>query len=210
MSGIYIRSGDKFGKLTVRELVVDGNANRRRWLCDCECGGKKVTSEDNLRRGHCKSCGCLYKTIGGKAKYGTAFGESKTRLYRIWRGMKERCERQTSKEYARYGGRGISICDQWHEYPRFRDWALANGYSETLTLDRIDNDGDYAPDNCRWATHREQANNRGNNHKVSYNGETKNIAEWARQFGIDLLAFNAAIQRGRTVEEILKKRGVDV
>ena len=202
---VLIKPGYKVGLLTVRALAVDGNANQRRWLCDCECGGTKTTSEDNLKRGHCKSCGCLYAKIGGKPKHGTEHGESKTRLYKIWSRMIWRCERPSYKYYADYGGRGIFVCDEWHSFKEFKIWSLANGYGDTLTIDRIDNSGGYSPDNCRWATPKQQANNRRSNRKISYNGEERNIAEWADYFGIESGKFNAAIQRGRTIDEILER-----
>lgn len=205
MSGIYIAPGYRVGRLTVRELVVGGNANQRRWLCDCECGGTKITSEDNLKREHCKSCGCLYAKIGGKPKHGTEHGESKTRLYKIWSRMIWRCEKPQAKGFPDYGGRGVSVCEEWHSFKVFRNWAMENGYSDSLSIDRIDNDGNYCPENCRWATPKEQANNRRSNHKVEYNGQSKNISEWADYFGIESGKFNAAIQRGRTIDEILER-----
>ena len=203
--GIYVEPGYKVGLLTVRVLAVDGNANQRRWLCDCECGGTKITSEDNLKRGHCKSCGCLYAKIGGKSKYGTERGESKTRLYKIWSRMLWRCESAEATGYSEYGGRGITVCEDWHNFKTFRDWSLANGYQQNLTIDRIDNSKGYSPDNCRWATPKQQANNRRSNRKIAYNGEERNIAEWADYFGIESGKFNAAIQRGRTIDEILER-----
>lgn len=205
MSGIYIEPGVKVGRLTVRELVVDGNANQRRWLCDCECGGVKITSEDNLRRGRCRSCGCLYMSIGGKAKHGTERGESKTRLYKIWSRMIWRCEKPQAKGYSNYGGRGIAVCEEWHSFNAFRNWALQSGYQDNLSIDRIDNGGGYSPGNCRWANPKEQANNRRSNHKVEYKGEYKNISEWADCFGLDRNGFNSAIQRGLDVSTILER-----
>ena len=205
IGGVYIKPGYKIGRLTVRELAVDGNANQRRLLCYCECGGMKITSEDNLKRGHCKSCGCLYEKIGGKSKYGTLHGESKTRLYKIWSRMVWRCERPSYKYYADYGGRGIDVCAEWHNFEVFKEWAYKNGYDGTLTIDRIDNGKGYSPDNCRWATRKQQANNRRSNRKIYYNGEERNISEWADYFGIESGKFNAAIQRGRTIDEILER-----
>lgn len=202
---VLIAPGYKVGRLTVRELVVEGNANQRRWLCDCDCGGTKITSEDNLKRGHCKSCGCLYAKIGGKSKYGTLHGESKTRLYKIWSRMVWRCERPSYKNYADYGGRGIDVCAEWHNFEVFKDWAYKNGYDETLTIDRINNSKGYSPDNCRWATPKQQANNRRSNRKIYYNGEERNISEWADYFGLDRNGFNSAIQRGLDIDTILER-----
>lgn len=126
-----LKEGMKFGKLTVRELVINGNTNQRKYLCDCECGGTKITSEDNLRRGHCRSCGCLYKGHGGSKKKNIFMG-SDCKLYRTWSGIKSRCFDQNSHNYHNYGGRGITMCDEWkNDYNTFKKWALHNGYDES-------------------------------------------------------------------------------
>ena len=187
---VLIKPGYKIGRLTVRELAVDGNANKRKWLCDCECGGKKITSEDNLKRGHCKSCGCLYAKIGGKSKYGTKHGESKTRLYKIWSRMRWRCENAGATGYSEYGGRGITVCEDWHNFKAFRDWALENGYQQDLTIDRIDNSKGYSPYNCRWATRKQQANNRRNTVYATIDGVTKTLTEWAEFSGLSRSTIN--------------------
>lgn len=201
--------GEKYGKLTVVELVTDGNANKRKWLCKCECGGGKITSEDNLKRGHCKSCGCLYSKIGGKSKHGTERGESKTRLYKIWSRMVWRCERPSYKHYKYYGGRGITVCSAWHNFKLFKEWAHENGYSELLSLDRIDNNKGYSPNNCRWATPKQQANNRRNNVKIEYQGEERTVAEWADRFGLKYPRFYQALKRGWTIDNYLEKEAHD-
>lgn len=202
---MIVSPGEKYGKLTVVELAIDGNANKRKWLCKCECGGDKITSEDNLKRGHCKSCGCLYSKIGGKSKHGTERGESKTRLYKIWSRMIWRCERPNYKYFKDYGGRGIAVCSDWHNFKLFKEWANNNGYSEYLSLDRIENDKGYSPDNCRWATAKQQANNRRNNVKVFYQGEERTIAEWADKFGFNYPRFYQALKRGQTIADCIEK-----
>lgn len=106
------------------------------------------------------------------------------RLMNIWRMMINRCEKATNKRYSNYGGRGIKVCPEWHDYYTFAKWALANGYDDCLTIDRADNDGNYEPGNCRWATLKEQANNRQSSRKITYKGETKTVAEWAEHYGI--------------------------
>ena len=111
---------------------------------------------------------------------------SKTRLYRIWKAMKDRCYRKSNKHYHRYGGRGITICQEWqNDFQAFYDWAMANGYSDKLTIDRINNDGNYESDNCRWITNALQQSNKNNCQLLNYNGKTQTLSEWARELGIN-------------------------
>lgn len=176
-----ISPGTRVGRLTVIEMVTGGNANTRKYRCVCDCGGEKITSEDNLKRGHTRSCGCLRKeNCGGVSKYGTKHSESKTRLYKIWSQMYQRCYVDDEKTYKYYGGRGITICDEWlYSFTNFKQWAINNGYVDDLTLDRIDVNGSYSPNNCRWATKKEQSNNRRNNRYVLYDGNEITISEYA-------------------------------
>ena len=123
--------GKKFGMLTVLKLESGTNASNRKYLCKCDCGNRKITSEDNLRRGHCKSCGCLYKNNGGKVGWSKGYYlDSKSKLYSVWRDMIDRCSNPHNKHYMRYGGRGIKICDEWMNYQKFRSWAIDFGYDE--------------------------------------------------------------------------------
>lgn len=193
-------TGKRFGRLVVVG-PYDKVKDQLRWECICDCGARHIVFGTSLKGGSTRSCGCLLTDFNKKTK---THGREPRRLYRIWSGMRSRCNDKNNKDYGRYGGRGITVSPQWRDFVSFRDWAFANGYSENLSIDRIDNTGPYDPNNCRWATAKEQANNRNNNHKVTYNGETKNISEWADQFGIDLVTFHAAIRRGRTVDEILR------
>ena len=156
-----IKIGDVFGKLTVISREPDSISRHRRWLCRCECGNTKIIREDSLLKGSTKSCGCLTTLATRKAiEKWTLHGESNTRLHRIWRGMLSRCENPNRPKYISYGARGIRVCEEWHTYTIFRDWALYNGYADDLSIDRINNDGNYEPSNCRWATPIVQANNR--------------------------------------------------
>lgn len=176
------------------------------WLCRCECGNEKVVYGDNLRYGYTQSCGCLQKERASEAN--TKHHDVDSRLYNVWSAIKRRCYQEYEPKYDRYGGRGIKMCDQWRDdYGAFMEWALENGYDYNAergacTIDRIDNDGDYCPENCRWVSMKVQANNRGCNHKITYKGETHTIAEWSELLGVPYERLQQRINRyGYNVEE---------
>lgn len=176
-------TGKRFGKLTViskAENIGDSVS----WNCICDCGKTKVIRGYSLKNGDTKSCGCLHNEIV-KQKL-NIHGSSNNRLYRIWRCMKNRCERQNDVGYKLYGGRGISVCKEWSEsFILFSNWAILNGYQNDLTIDRINVNGNYEPSNCRWITIKEQQNNKRNNLYITYNGKTHTATEWASLIGIN-------------------------
>lgn len=176
--------GQQFGKLTVIKKAYEREykgKKRTMWLCRCECGKECYVTTSNLTSGNTKSCGCMKIE---KLKKRATHGMSRSRLYRIWHGIKDRCFNPHNKKTHRYMGRGITVCDEWLKFENFYKWATENGYDDTLTIDRIDNDGNYCPENCRWASNDVQQNNRCTNHMVTYNGETKSLKDWSRAIGI--------------------------
>lgn len=177
-------TGQKFGRLTVMGKYGKNKSGSINWICKCSCGGEKIVSSSGLRHGGTQSCGCLQKELIGNVN--KSHGKSKTRLYKIWKHMKERCYKENLLIYENYGGRGIIMCEEWkNDSMSFYNWAMANGYSDNLSIDRIDVNGNYEPSNCRWADRKTQNNNRRNCRSITYNGETHTISEWAEMLNIE-------------------------
>ncbi len=197
--------GKIFGRLTVLERADNDGHGNIRWKCICECGKETIVTSSHLKSGHTRSCGCLMlDTTSARV---TKHGGRNTRLYRIWAHMKERCLNPNSISYMNYGGCGITVCDEWkRDFKAFHDWAIANGYSDELEVDRIDNDGDYRPENCRWATRKTQANNRRSNRYLEYGGERLTVKEWALKTGISYKILYDRIKSGWSVERVLTEQ----
>lgn len=172
-----VEKGQRFGRLVVTGHPFKSGAV---WYCTflCDCGKTKNIRADNVATGRTLSCGCLHDDICRAVL--TTHGLEGTRLYRIWRHIKTRCFNSKSPYYHRYGGRGITICNEWKEnFKAFHDWALSNGYEDHLQIDRTDNEGDYTPENCRWTTSKTNNRNRCDNRVLEAFGETKLLCEWA-------------------------------
>lgn len=176
--------GQQFGKLTVIKKAYEREykgKKRDMWLCRCECGKECYMGEDGLLAGITTSCGCEVKPKEKKVKKVTG----KERIKKIWNGMRDRCLNPRNNRAKRYIDRGIKLCEEWLTFENFLEWSLTHGYADDLTIDHIDNDGNYCPENCRWASNDIQQNNRCNNHLITYNGETKTMKDWARFYGIN-------------------------
>lgn len=197
MGKVIDLTGQRFGRLVVIERAGKIGSHIS-WICQCDCGNiTKPISGNNLKKGHVKSCGCLYRK---HEMHGT-------RLYSIWNGMKSRCYNENHIHYNDYGGRGITVCDEWKDdFQAFYDWAMANGYQEEMTIDRKDVTGNYEPSNCRWTTMKEQQNNRRNNIVITYNGKTQTLSQWANDTGIDYHKLLMRLSRGWSIERTLSEK----
>lgn len=209
-------TGQTVGRLKVIRRADDYvglNYRAAQWECKCSCPQhtKVVVRGTQLRNGHTNSCGCYHADVVSLANtsHGDTTESGVKRLYSIWAHMIDRCENPNSSGFEDYGGRGIEVCDEWHDYAVFKAWALNNGYSDTLSIDRIEVNGNYEPGNCRWANSEQQANNTRRNRMLTLNGETHTMAEWSRILSIPYNRINARIHRGWSVERALSSNGGD-
>ena len=196
--------GQRFGRLVSLGRAIEYDDERRvhhyKIKCICDCGNIIFTERKNLVYGYTRSCGCLYKETRPKSVYGD-MSKKRQRLYTIWFKMIKRCEDPNTKQYNGYGGRGVGICEEWHNFDVFFEWAIENGYEDNLSIDRIDNDGNYEPLNCRWADRETQANNTRTNVKIEMDGETHTIAEWARIFNMKYITLYSRLLKGYSLKE---------
>lgn len=197
MGKIVDLTGQTFGRLKVIKYAGRAKNRKALWECECSCSNHThvIVQGANLRNGNTKSCGCLGKENFNRYKHGYRH----TRLYGVWCAMKSRCFNQNNKNYHNYGGRGITVCDEWsNDFMNFYNWAISNGYQENLTIDRIEVNGDYEPFNCRWTTFEVQANNTRANKYITYNNETLTQAQWDRKTGLPI---SERIERGWSIEK---------
>lgn len=205
-------TGKTFGRLTVLEEAEKRSSKGYiQWICRCNCENETivVVPSYRLKSGKTRSCGCLQRdTVISMNKDREKYPENdrETRLYSIWKGMRARTTYESQSSYKNYGGRGIDICDEWKsDYMSFKDWSLANGYSDTLTIDRINTNDSYHPSNCKWSTRKEQNNNQRSNIVLSFNGETHTASQWAEIMCITKDCIYKRIRRGYPIELILKE-----
>lgn len=195
--------GDKFGYLTIANMP--NNLRNEKVTCICDCGNTVEVFLSNLIKGTTRSCGCKRSFFASQSR--CANGESRSILYRKWARMNTRCYNPNTHYYKNYGGRGIKVCDEWrHSYVNFKEWAITHGYSDELTLDRIDVNGNYCPENCRWITMAEQSNNKRTNRFLEVNGERKTLAQWSRETGLDPSLIRWRLENGKSLSECISTK----
>lgn len=200
--------GHKFSKLTVVKRGENCREGKPQYVCVCDCGNETLVRGKLLRSNHTTSCGChgRQQRIASRVRH----GKSTTPTYKIWRGMLDRCHNQNSPNYPSYGGKGISVCDKWRK--NFLAFLADMGErpSQSHTIDRKDWSLGYSPDNCKWATRTEQANNKSNNRLLDFNGKSQSVAMWARELGISRGLIASRLDRGLPVDRALSQTGRSV
>lgn len=202
-------TGNRYGSLVAIKRIENNLQKHTRWLFRCDCGNEHAANTADVKAGKTRSCGCASiesskKNIENAHKRNTKHGMSFSNIYRVWYGTKGRCCTKSSTGYPRYGAVGITMCDEWMNDPQsFIDWAMANGYKKGLSIDRIDGTKGYSPENCRWATRAEQSRNLKSNVRITLNGRTEIVADWARITGINFMTIMCRIKRGLPPEEVL-------
>lgn len=195
-------TGKKYNYLTIIKFS-HYKSNYRYWLCRCDCGVEKSIREDLIVKNKTISCGC-YNIIKIK-KTNTKHGLWSHRLHNVWSSIKTRCYNKKSHAYKNYGGRGITMCDEWkNNFKSFYDWAMSNGYQDNLTIDRINNNGNYEPLNCRWVDMKTQSNNKRNNKMITYKNETLSVSEMARKYDITVDRLSKRLYAGWSVQKAIE------
>lgn len=197
-------TGLTFGKLTALDCIRNGND--RLWRCQCQCGAQRYVVTGSLTAGKTRSCGCAPHRRSGLPRKVKTHGQARhggemTRTYSIWRKMRARCGNSNDTHYARYGGRGIRVCEPWKKFVQF--WQDMGDCPPHMEIDRLDNDGHYEPDNCRWATRKEQNRNKSDNRMLTLNGITRCVTDWAESIGIQRGTISSRLRYGWSVERTL-------
>jgi hypothetical protein len=203
MGKIKDEAGNKYNRLTVIGFSGLSKDNKALWKCKCDCGNEAIVSGKALRKGTTKSCGC--QKSESTIKRNTTHGCTGARLYRIWQGMKSRCNDINFPAYKDYGGRGIKICEAWqNSFPNFKEWANKSGYAERLSIERKDVNGGYDPENCTWVTLPEQGINKRSTRWVTVDGVTKTMSDWARTIGIAISTIFCLEKEGKEIEDYIR------
>lgn len=183
-------SGRKFNKITAikpaPDRILPNGRHLTMWNCVCDCGNTLTIRASDLKSGNVISCGCYRAKNTGEVHrtHGATTGRKATQLYQVWANMLARCKNKKAWAYKYYGAKGVRVCDEWKDYAEFEKWATENGYAPGLSIDRIDVNGNYCPENCRWATATQQANNQTKNRRIEAFGSARTIAEWACELKI--------------------------
>ena len=195
--------GKRFGKLIAIEIVGKDKSRNILWRCKCDCGNDVIVKACDLKRGHCKSCGCYQKEMASKAN--KTHGESHGKLHQVWLDMRARCRRKSHHAYKWYGQKGVSVCEEWNnDYLSFQKWAFENGYKDGLTIDRIDGNGDYCPENCRWSTRKEQSNNISSCVYFDFMGERLNITQFCEKYDVSTGHFYKIARKNINIQTLMK------
>ena len=184
--------GQKFNKLTVVGFVRKND--RWHWKCKCECGGESVAYPNQVIRGKTKTCGCG-KSVTFHNMH-LKHGEAGTRLNKIWKDMRKRCNNKNCKSYKYYGAKGVKVCEEWNDYINFKEWAINNGYEDGLSIERIDVDKDYCPENCTWITMKEQTENQTHTIFVEHNGRKMSVGKWCDELNLKRSTVYGRISKG--------------
>lgn len=195
-------TGERFNNLTALNFEYRDSKHQHYWNFRCDCGNEFIARKSAVTSGNTSRC--MECSAKEKRNRGITHGFSKTRLYKEWAGIIQRCENELSTSYDRYGAIGISVCDEWHKFEPFAEWALSNGYNDELTIDRIDVEGNYEPSNCRWVGNLEQANNKRTNVYITVNGEVHTIADWARIYRMKYHTLYDRVKKGWNENELFK------
>lgn len=202
MSKTIDLTGQVFNRLTVMKQTGINNHGDSTWLCKCNCGKETIVAGYRLRNGKTQSCGCLNKEITRNRSL--THGKSKEKIYFVWKAMINRCTNNKNHNYKDYGGRGIKVCTEWMNINNFIKWANSNGYKEGLEIDRINNDGNYEPSNCRWTTRKVQTNNCRRNIVVNIEGVSKTLKQWAEYSNLNVNTLQYRYYRGDRGKKLIR------
>ena len=193
-------TNQKFGKLTVIKRGENTPKGLATWICQCDCGNIVNVRGSDLRKGHTKSCGCASRNFFAKVIFKHGF--CGTRLHKIWWNIQDRCYNPKVPNYYLYGGRGVKMCQEWlDDFLDFRNWAMANGYDDTLTIDRIDVNGNYEPSNCRWITYKAQNRNKRTNRIIKYDNKEMCLSDWAKELNVDRKTLSDRLKKGWSIQK---------